>query len=214
MTAAQLAPERRIQVFVSAGDPISRDGVASQLRGLGVDIVDRAHLSAAVVGMVVADEVDEAAAREVRSIRRAGAGKVVLVATRLDVTGVMTAVEAGTTAILRRQNATRQALGAALRTAEPGEPPATSDLLAGLLQNVGDLRRTASSPRGLMFQGLTQRELQLLRLLAEGMATAEVGRQLHLSERTVKNVVHDIATKLNVRNRAHAVAYALREGWI
>ena len=54
----------------------------------------------------------------------------------------------------------------------------------------------------------------MLRLLAEGMDTAEVGRQLFLSERTVKNAVHDVMSRLNLRNRTHAVAYAIRQGLI
>jgi DNA-binding NarL/FixJ family response regulator len=70
------------------------------------------------------------------------------------------------------------------------------------------------APRGLTFSGLTEREVKVLRLLADGMDTTEVGRQLFLSERTVKNVVHDIMSRLNLRNRTHAVAYALRQGLI
>ncbi|MQA85396.1 MAG: DNA-binding response regulator, partial [Streptosporangiales bacterium] len=44
--------------------------------------------------------------------------------------------------------------------------------------------------------------------------TAEIARALAYSERTVKNIIHDITTRLQLRNRAHAVAYAVREGLI
>jgi DNA-binding NarL/FixJ family response regulator len=54
----------------------------------------------------------------------------------------------------------------------------------------------------------------VLRLLADGHDTAEVGRQLYYSERTVKNIVHDVTSRLDLRNRTHAVAYALRQGLI
>jgi DNA-binding NarL/FixJ family response regulator len=70
------------------------------------------------------------------------------------------------------------------------------------------------APRGLTFSGLTERELSVLRLLADGHDTAEVGRQLFYSERTVKNIVHDVTSRLDLRNRTHAVAYALRQGLI
>ena len=70
------------------------------------------------------------------------------------------------------------------------------------------------TPRGLTFSGLTERETAVLRLLAQGHDTAEVGRQLFYSERTVKNIIHDITSRLELRNRAHAVAYAIREGLI
>ena len=69
-------------------------------------------------------------------------------------------------------------------------------------------------PRGLTFAGLTEREVGVLRLLAEGLDTAEVGRRLFFSERTVKNVIHDITSRLDLRNRTHAVAYAIRQGLI
>jgi DNA-binding NarL/FixJ family response regulator len=61
---------------------------------------------------------------------------------------------------------------------------------------------------------LTDREIKVLKLLAEGLDTAEVGRRLFYSERTVKNIVHDVTSRLNLRNRTQAVAYALRQGLI
>ena len=54
----------------------------------------------------------------------------------------------------------------------------------------------------------------MLTLLADGHDTAEVGRRLFYSERTVKNVVHDVTSRFDLRNRTHAVAYAIREGYI
>ena len=65
-----------------------------------------------------------------------------------------------------------------------------------------------------MFTGLAPREVEVLRLLADGLDTSEIAHQLAYSERTVKNVVHDVTTRLQLRNRSHAVAYALREGLI
>jgi len=68
---AGLEPVReRIQVFVAACDPVSRDGVASQLRGHGVELVDERGLDPDVVALIVVDEVDEQAARDMRSLRR------------------------------------------------------------------------------------------------------------------------------------------------
>lgn len=63
-------------------------------------------------------------------------------------------------------------------------------------------------------RGLRDREIAVLRLVAEGMDTAEIARRLAYSERTVKNILHDVTTRLELRNRSHAVAYALREGFI
>lgn len=204
----------RVQVLVVACDPVSREGVVSQLRGHAVELVDERRLEGDVVAVVVVEEVDEQAARDIRALRRRGAESVVVVATRVDDAGLLAAVEAGANGVLRRSQATPQALLAAIQAAAAGEGSLPPDLLGRLLGQVGRLQRQVLSPRGLTFSGLTDREVKVLRLLAEGLDTAEVGRQLFLSERTVKNVVHDITSRLNLRNRTHAVAHALRQGLI
>src|SRR5262245_27796767 len=204
----------RIPVFVSACDPLSRDGVASQLRGHGVDLVDERALPQDAVAVVVVDEMDDRAVAEVRAVRRRGVEHVVVVAARLDDAGLLAAAEAGASGVLRRVEATPQSLLACVRSAAAGEGSLPPDLLGRLLGQVGRLHRQVLAPRGLTFSGLTEREVRVLRLLADGLDTAEVGRQLFLSERTVKNVVHDVTSRLHLRNRTHAVAYALRQGLI
>jgi DNA-binding NarL/FixJ family response regulator len=205
---------QRIQVFVLAGDPVSRNGVVGQLRGQGVELVDDRQLDAEVVAVVVVEEIDESAARDIRSLRRQGIVSLVLVATKVDDSGLMAAVEAGASAVLRRSESTPQNLLTSIQAAAAREGSLPPDLLGRLLGQVGRLQRQVLSPRGLTFSGLTEREVKVLRLLAEGLDTGEVGRQLFLSERTVKNVVHDVTSRLNLRNRTHAVAYALRQGLI
>ncbi len=204
----------RIPVFVSACDPLSRDGVASQLRGHGVELVDERTLHPQVVAVVVVDEMDDQALGDVRLVRRRGVEHVVIVATRLDDAGLLAAAEAGASGVLRRGQVTPQSLVACIRAAAAGEGSLPPDLLGRLLGQVGRLQRQVLAPRGLTFSGLTDREVKVLRLLADGLDTAQVGRELFLSERTVKNVVHDVTSRLNLRNRTHAVAYALRHGLI
>lgn len=58
--------------------------------------------------------------------------------------------------------------------------------------------------------GLTAREVEVLKLLAEGLRNKEIGETLHITERTVKNHVAKIITKLNVKSRTEAVSYAVR----
>ena len=83
-----------------------------------------------------------------------------------------------------------------------------------LLEEVGRLQRQVLSPRGLTLARLSPREAEVLRLVAEGQDTAEIALQMCYSERTVKNILHDLTTRLQLRNRTHAVAYAMREGLI
>lgn len=75
------------------------------------------------------------------------------------------------------------------------------------------MQRSADDRPGTL-AGLAPREIDVIRLIAEGLDTAEVAGKLSYSERTVKNVLHGMTTRLHLRNRAHAVAYALREGHI
>jgi DNA-binding NarL/FixJ family response regulator len=82
----------------------------------------------------------------------------------------------------------------------------SSELLGNLLEGVA-AERPHDTP-------LTEREQQVLALIAAGHQTREVAQQLCYSERTVKNVLHDVVTKLNARSRSQAVAFAVREGLI
>jgi len=166
------------------------------------------------VALVVADQVDEETARTIRGLRRRGVERVMLVVTRLDDNGLLLAVEAGVAGVLRRSQATPQNLGAAIRAVAANEGTLPPDMLGRLLDQVGQLQRQVLAPRGLTFRGLTERELSVLRLLADGLDTTEVGHRLFYSERTVKNIVHDITSRLELRNRAHAVAYAIKQGLI
>jgi DNA-binding NarL/FixJ family response regulator len=213
MMAADVLHER-IPVFVATEDPVSRDGVVSQLRGQAIDIVDERRIDGTAVAVVVVDEVDDSAARDIRALRRRGVGSVVVVATRVDDAGLLAAIEAGANGLVRRSQSTPRNLAGSIQAAAAGDGSLPPDLLGRLLGQVGRLQRQVLSPRGLTFSGLTEREVKVLQLLADGLDTVEVGRQLYLSERTVKNVVHDLMTRLNLRNRTHAVAYALRQGLI
>lgn len=211
---AQVVPmPERIPVYISAADPISHAGIASQLRGAGITEIADATVPGAVA-LVVADHVDAESVSAIRSLRARGADRLILLVARIDDKGVVAAVEAGATNVIRRSEATPGNLLAAIRTASAGEGSLPPDLLGRLLSQVGRLQRQVLHPRGLTFAGLTDREVRVLELLAEGLDTAEVGRRLFYSERTVKNIIHDLTNRLELRNRTHAVAYAIREGLI
>ncbi len=214
MMASSLQPGERIEVYISACDPVSREGIVSQLRGHGMSLVDERNLHSNVVGLVVVDDVDEQTTQQIRALKHGGLDKVVVMATRVEDGGLLAAVEAGANGFLRRSQSTAIKLVETIRTAATGDGVLPPDLLARLMGQVGRLHRQVLNPRGFGFTGLTEREVKVLKLLAEGLDTNEVGHQLFLSERTVKNIVHDVTSRLNLRNRTHAVAYALRQGLI
>jgi DNA-binding NarL/FixJ family response regulator len=207
-------PER-IPVAVYARDPISQAGIASQLRTRPeVVVAENGDAAAATVAIVVADEVDDQTIQTMRAVQRGGCRRVLLVATRLDDGALLSAVEAGACGMLRRSEAVTERLLGAIRTAAAGDGTVPPDLLGRLLDQVGRLQRQVLAPRGLTFAGLTDRETKVLRLVADGFDTSEIANTLAYSERTVKNVIHDVTARLQLRNRSHAVAYALRAGLI
>ena len=215
MVAEPVPLRARIPVIVSVSDPLSRAGIVSQLRrAQGFVVVPDGDTPAEAVALVVADDLEDRVVSEMRSLRGRGVKRIVLLVARDDDRGLLAAAEAGVTAVLRRAEATAGNLAAAIRSAAAGEGSLPPDLLGRLLRQVGQLQRQVLSPRGLMFSGLTEREAAVLRLLADGYDTAEVGRHLFYSERTVKNIIHDVTSRLELRNRTHAVAYAIREGLI
>lgn len=205
----------RVPTVVLAADPVSEAGVASQLRFRAeIDLLDgpRAGAVPAEVAVVVCEAVDAAA---LDAVRRARPARVVLVSSALDGPDVLAAVEAGVQGVVRRAEATSDHLVDAVSAAAKGDGMLPPDLLGRLLGQVGDpARRGAGGARGLTYGGLNQRELDVLRLLADGYSTAEIARQLAYSERTIKNAIHDLTTRLQLRNRVHAVAFAVRHGLI
>lgn len=106
MIVSSYEPRERIEVFISACDPISRDGIASQLRGHGVELVDERNLHREVVALVVVEEIDEEAARQIRSLKLRGIERLVVIVTKVEDGGLLAAVEAGANGVLKRSQST------------------------------------------------------------------------------------------------------------
>jgi DNA-binding NarL/FixJ family response regulator len=89
-----------------------------------------------------------------------------------------------------------------------------ADVLAAVGHGVHAVAGRAHEPNGARVGGCTDRETEVLRLLAAGLSTSEIARQLSYSQRTIKSIVHDVTNRFQLRNRSHAVAFAVREGLI
>jgi DNA-binding NarL/FixJ family response regulator len=204
----------QLSVYICADDPILRAGMASQLRPRPeIRVIDTPQTDRPYVALVIADRVSEATLRVLRSLQREGA-RLVLVVAEVDDSDLVAAVEAGVAGVIRRNEASPERLVAVVRAASSGEGALPPDLLGRLLSQVGQLQRQILAPRGLTFGGLAEREIEVLRLVAEGLDTAEIATELAYSQRTIKNILHDVTSRLQLRNRSHAVAYAVRAGLI
>ncbi|MEW2114698.1 response regulator transcription factor [Streptomyces sp. NPDC005474] len=202
-------------VAVHAADPISRAGAVSQLRQHPVvELRDEKDSGPGVVALLVSETLDDATLSRLRRLVRSEGAKAVLVVGVLRENELLDVIECGVGAIVWRHEATGRRLAQAVLAAARGDGDLPSDLLGRLISQVGTLHRTAAGQPVVPTSGLAPREVDVLRLVAEGLDTGEIAAKLSYSERTVKNVMHGLTTRLRLRNRAHAVAYALREGYI
>ncbi|MFF4019880.1 LuxR C-terminal-related transcriptional regulator [Streptomyces sp. NPDC001843] len=205
----------RIPVVVHAPDPILREGVLGQLRRYPeVELREESASGPGTVALLVDDVLDEAALTRLRRLVRSEGARAVLVVKSLREAELLDVIECGVGAIVWRHEATAPRLAQAVLAAARGDGDLPADLLGRLINQVGTLHRSASGRSGAPASGLTPREVDVLRLVAEGFDTGEIAGKLSYSERTVKNVMHGLTTRLHLRNRAHAVAHALREGYI
>lgn len=205
----------RIPVAVYAEDPVLRTGVTYQLRPRPeVEVLDPGDRERATVSLVVVDVVDEAAAALLRRLRRSSGTRTGVVVGRFDQDALQTTIDCGVAAVVRRAEADQDRLVATAVALHKGEAVLPGDLLRRLLDHVGRLQRSVLDPNGPTLSTLTTREADMLRLISEGCDTAEIAARMSFSERTVKNVLHEVTTRLQLRNRAHAVGYVMRHGLI
>ncbi|NUR03168.1 MAG: response regulator transcription factor [Streptomyces sp.] len=205
----------RIPVAVHAADPILRAGALSQLRRYPeIDVREEADTGPGTVALLIDDALDEVALTRLRRLVRSEGARAVLVVGTLRESELLDVIECGVGAVVWRREANPTRLVQAVLAAARGDGDLPADLLGRLISQVGTLRRSTTDSPGAPATGLTAREVDVLRLVAEGYDTGEIASKLSYSERTIKNVMHGLTTRLHLRNRAHAVAYALREGYI
>ncbi len=140
--------------------------------------------------------------------------RVVVCSAQRDPDEVLAIIQAGAIGYLCKETLTPDALGSAALAAAQGAGVLAPELLGEFMQGLSRVSRELLEPNGLSLSRLSTREQQVLSLVAEGHSTREVASGLHYSERTVKNVLHDVVTKLNARTRSQAVAEAVRQGLI
>lgn len=193
-----------VPVSVAALDPMVESGAITVLRSCP-EVVVVSPGDHPQVTVVVVDDVTE---RELDLLRRtrntAHRPEVVLVATELTATAALHALAAGARGLLRRREANADRLARAVVAAVDGDTTVLPQMLDDLLTCASRAQDARSA--------LSERERDVLRLVADGQDTDEIARELCYSPRTVASVLHDVISRFRLRNRAHAVAYALRAG--
>jgi DNA-binding NarL/FixJ family response regulator len=208
-----------VKLFVLDSHTIYRRGLVACLDLLeDVEIVSDAdsvreaweHPGLFASELVLVDPSLPGGADFVAAAREATGARVIVCTSDDSPNAVLAAMQAGAVGFLRKDELTPESLASAVTAAARGTGVVSSELLGRLFERAaddGDADRPVAAK-------LTDREQQVLTLIAAGHPTREVALELSYSERTVKNVLHDVVTKLNARSRSQAVAFAVREGLI
>ena len=136
---------------------------------------------------------------------------IVLVTMFDDPESVFSSMRAGVRGYVLKE-AEPEELKRAIEAAYRGEVILCPKIAKKVLEHFGDepVRRQP----GLRYEDLTQRELQVLQLAAEGSSNKQIASKLVISEKTVKNHIANIFSKLQVNDRTQAVLQALRQGLV
>ncbi len=206
-----------LRVVVADDQQVVREGLVALL-GLidGVEVAGAAANGAEAVELVAVGNVDvvlmdlrmpvldgiQATARITADFPDVA---VLVLTTYADDASIANALRAGARGYLTK-DAGRTEIGAALRSTAAGQstfdPEVSKRLIAGLSPQPAD-RDT---------DGLTAREIEVLRLIAQGLSNSEIAEQLFISEATVKTHINNTFAKIGARHRAEAVRYAYRKG--
>ncbi|MET9634531.1 helix-turn-helix transcriptional regulator [Lentzea sp. NPDC006480] len=204
-----------VRVLVRAVDPVSEAGLSSFLQSQpSITLIHPDRQDEADVEVVATDRLSSDLVTAMRRAAKETARPVVLVIKEIADEELLTAVECRVMAIVPRQIATGERLVVAVRAAAAGAGALPYSLQGELIKQVERLHREVLAPLGLNASGLTPREIDVLRLMADGLNTEEIAERLCYSERTMKNVISGVTSRLKLRNRPHAVAYAMRAGLI
>ncbi|WP_035848530.1 response regulator [Kitasatospora azatica] len=205
-----------IRLLIVDDHPIVRDGLRGVFEGDpdfqvvgeagdGAEGVDRALALTPDVVLMDLRMPRTGGVEAIRLLRERAPDIRVLVLTTFDTDAdVLPAVEAGATGYLLK-DAPREELVRAVRAAQQGQAVLAPTVAQKLL---GHVRTPAPSPSEL----LTDRELEILRLVAAGTTNKEAAKRLFISEATVKTHLLHLYAKLGVRDRAAAVAEGYKRG--
>jgi DNA-binding NarL/FixJ family response regulator len=213
-----------MKVVLADDQTVVREGLVTLLGTLpGIEVVGAASDGREAVALVAATAPDVAlldlrmpgldgveATRRIRAEHPAT--QVVVLTTFADDESILGALQAGAIGYLTK-DAGREHIGRALEAAAAGQSVLDAAVQARLVDALAAGAATAA-PGGQLPDGLTDREVEVLGLIATGRSNAQIAAELYVSEATVKTHVNHIFTKTGSRDRAQAVAYAHRQGLV
>ncbi|MGA3185154.1 MAG: response regulator transcription factor [Candidatus Dormibacteria bacterium] len=213
-----------IRVLIADDQTVVREGLATLLAAMeGVEVVGSARDGEEAVSLaalrrpdVVLMDLRMPRCDGVEATRRLTAEqpevRVVVLTTYADDASVFAALQAGARGYLTKDAGAGE-IAQAIRTVHAGEALLDPSVQRRLLESLRAPAATvAPEPPGPLPDGLTQREAEVLALIAGGLSNQEIAARLHVSETTVKTHINNLFSKTGVRDRAQAVRYAYGHG--
>jgi len=198
-----------------------RTGLRNLLSDEGVDVVGEAQTGAEALGLVrelapdvVVMDLNMPGMGGVEATRQinvfAPLTRVLVLTISEQDADVMDAILAGASGYLLKDSSIQDLLQG-IRSAAVGEALISPHIAAKVLQRI---RATSTSPEiaDTIRSELSDREVQVLKLIANGTDNAQIAAELHISPKTVKNHISNILMKLQIDNRIQAAVYAVRSG--
>lgn len=133
--------------------------------------------------------------------------KIIILTTYDDEAYISGALEAGVHGYLLK-NISHEVLADAIRSVHAGERQLSPDLMGQVMRQFADMARVQKQ----YFSGLTEEELRLIHLVADGKSNSAIAKVMFWSETTVKRRVQELFDKLGVENRVQAAAEAGKRG--
>jgi DNA-binding NarL/FixJ family response regulator len=211
----------RIRVLIVDDQPLARAGFRSVLEATGqIDVVAEAANGADAIAQarehnpdVVLMDVRMPGMDGIEATRRMPRQKVLILTTFGLDEYIIEALRAGASGFLLK-DAPIEELVRAVRSVAAGDAQLSPAVTKRLLDQVARRLPAAVERDHSALAQLTNRETEVLRLLAAGMSNAEIGRALVVSEPTVKTHVSSVLQKLGLRDRVQAVIYAYENGLV
>jgi DNA-binding NarL/FixJ family response regulator len=224
-TVEDTAEQRQLPVRVLLVDDhdLFRTGLRSLLEEQGVEVVGEApdgaralHMTNELTPDVVVMDLNMPGMNGVEATRQITSmsplTRVVVLTISDHDSDVLDAILAGACGYLMK-DASIEELMAGIRAASLGESLISSHIAGKVLQRI---RATSAQPQiaEQIQSELSEREIQVLKLIANGKDNAMIAAELHISPKTVKNHISNILMKLQIENRIQAAVYAVRSGLV
>lgn len=206
-----VAPPR---LALLASDPVTADCAVAYLSSApAVRLLPPEQSAEAEAILVLALNVTGETLTSIERLVREASGAtppVVLVADSISRSHLVRAISHGLVSFLPRPQTGMERAVQAVLAARTGHADLPHSMIRVLIEQVRAGRESTARTPGPT--GLNEREIDVLSLVADGLSTSEIAHELNYSEKTIKNILHSMTARLGLRNRAHAVAYALRAG--